>query len=82
MVLAEVLASPEGQLEKFKPEVWGDLPLIDVSRLSADYQTAFAQLEAAAGIPIQEAIAGAVPIVNSEYTVQLEALWQQQVLPG
>jgi hypothetical protein len=50
--------------------------------LSADYQTAFAQLEAAAGIPIQEAIAGAVPIVNSEYTVQLEALWQQQVLPG
>ncbi|MEN9226795.1 MAG: ABC transporter substrate-binding protein [Thermostichus sp. DRC_bins_24] len=82
MVLAEVLASPEGQLEKFKPEVWGDLPLIDISRLPAETQEAFARLEAAAGIPIQEAIAGAVPIVNAEYTVQLEELWQRQVLPG
>ncbi|MGQ9837975.1 MAG: ABC transporter substrate-binding protein [Cyanobacteriota bacterium] len=82
MILAEVLASPEGQLEKFKPDVWGDLPLIDISRLPAEFQANFAQLEAAAGIPIQEAIAGAVPIVNSEYTVQLEELWQRQVLPS
>ncbi|MCJ2543144.1 ABC transporter substrate-binding protein [Thermostichus vulcanus] len=82
MILAEVLASPEGQLEKFKPDVWGDLPLIDISRVPAEFQTQFAQLEAAAGIPIQEAIAGAVPIVNSEYTVQLEEAWQRQVLPG
>ncbi|MEN9201579.1 MAG: ABC transporter substrate-binding protein [Thermostichus sp. DG_1_6_bins_120] len=82
MVLAEVLAGPEGQLEKFKPEVWGDLPLIDIGRLPAELQASFARLEATAGIPIQEAIAGAVPIVNAEYTVQLEVLWQQQVLPA
>lgn len=75
MVLAEILASPEGQLEKLKPEVWGDPPLIDINKVPADLQDDFAVVEDSYGLPLRELIADAVPVVNAEYTVQLEEGW-------
>jgi putative spermidine/putrescine transport system substrate-binding protein len=80
MVLAEVLASPEGQLEKFKPEVWGSPPLIQRSLLPADLQQQFATVEAGYGLPLQALTEATVPIVNAEYTLRLEQLWEEQVL--
>jgi putative spermidine/putrescine transport system substrate-binding protein len=82
MILANLLASPEGQLEKLKPEVWGDPPLLEVNRLSADQQAAFATVEQRYGIPLKDLIAKAVPVVNAEYTTQLEQAWQKQIAPN
>ncbi|MBD3883742.1 ABC transporter substrate-binding protein [Phormidium tenue FACHB-886] len=80
MVLADILASPEGQLEKFKPNVWGDPPLIDVQKLSPELQQQFAAVETQYGIPLKELIANTVPVVNAEYTTRLEQEWQQQIV--
>ncbi|PZO48860.1 MAG: ABC transporter substrate-binding protein, partial [Phormidesmis priestleyi] len=79
MVLANVLSSPEGQLQKFKPQVWGDPPLLDVSKLPADLQKEFATVEAEYGIPLKELAASTVPVVNAEYTTRLEALWKEAI---
>ena len=79
MVLANILASPEGQLQKFNPSVWGDPPLLDVSKLSPELQQQFEAIEAQYGIPLRELTANTVPVVNAEYTTRLEEAWQQQV---
>ncbi|MGB3293998.1 MAG: ABC transporter substrate-binding protein [Phormidesmis sp.] len=79
MMLANVLSSPEGQLQKFKPDVWGDPPLLDVNKVSPELQQEFAQVEAEYGIPLKELAATTVPVINAEYTTRLEALWKGQV---
>lgn len=79
MVLANILSSPEGQLEKFKPEVWGDPPLLDISKVPADLQAEFARVETSYGIPLQELTNETVPVVNAEYTTRLEQVWEEQI---
>ncbi len=79
MVLANVLSSPAGQLQKFKPQVWGDPPLLDVSKVPADLQKEFATVEAEYGIPLKALADSTVPVVNAEYTTRLEALWKEEI---
>lgn len=79
MVLANILSSPEGQLQKFKPEVWGDPPLLTRSLLSPELQQEFDQVEAKYGMPLQELSKQTVPVVNAEYTTRLEAGWEERI---
>jgi putative spermidine/putrescine transport system substrate-binding protein len=79
MILANILASPEGQLQKFEPKVWGDPPLLDVRKLSGNLQQQFKAVEAQYGIPLRELTANTVPVVNAEYTTHLEQEWQKQI---
>ncbi len=80
MVLAQILSSPEGQLRKFDPQVWGDPPLLDIARLPEDLQGRFQQIEGQYGIPLQELTTNTVPVVNAEYTTRLEELWERQIV--
>lgn len=79
MILANILSSPEGQLQKFQPDVWGDPPLLDTQKLPPDLQAQFATVEAGYGIPLKELIASTVPVVNAEYTTRLEQTWEEQI---
>ena len=79
MILADILSSPAGQLEKFKPDVWGDPPLLDIQKVPPDLQAQFAKVEASYGIPLKELIAKTVPVVNAEYTTRLEKAWEEQL---
>jgi putative spermidine/putrescine transport system substrate-binding protein len=42
MVLANLVLDPAVQFEKSKPEVWGDLPVVAIDRLPAQWQDRFA----------------------------------------
>ncbi len=79
MVLADLLASPAGQLQKFDPQVWGDPPLLSGAKLDGQTQQKFAAAESRYGLPLRELIRDTVPVVNAEYTTQLEKLWQQRL---
>jgi putative spermidine/putrescine transport system substrate-binding protein len=79
MILANLLSSPAGQLEMFKPQVWGEPPLLDVQKVPADLQQEFAKVEAAYGIPLRELTANTVPVVNAEYTTRLEQGWEEKI---
>lgn len=79
MVLANILSSPEGQLRKFDPAVWGDPPLLDRSKLPADLQQKFDRVEAQYGMPLQSLSKETVPVVNAEYTTRLEQGWEEQI---
>lgn len=79
MILANLLSSPEGQLEKFKPEVWGDPPLLSIDKLPDNLKSEFSTVEASYGVPLNDLISATVPLVNAEYTTRLEQLWEQEI---
>jgi len=79
MVLANILSSPEGQLQKFKPDVWGDPPLLTRTKLSGALQQEFDQVEAEYGMPLKAIAQTTVPVVNAEYTTRLEQAWTEQI---
>ncbi|MEO0351744.1 MAG: ABC transporter substrate-binding protein [Cyanobacteria bacterium P01_A01_bin.15] len=79
MVLANLLSSPAGQLQKFTPSVWGDPPLLTRALLSPELQTEFDDIEADYGIPLQSLSENTVPVVNAEYTTRLEQTWMEQI---
>jgi putative spermidine/putrescine transport system substrate-binding protein len=79
MILADILASPEGQLEKFKPEVWGDPPLLNPQKVPPELQSELTKVEESYGIPLDELTSTTVPVVNAEYTTRLEQAWEEQI---
>jgi putative spermidine/putrescine transport system substrate-binding protein len=79
MILADLLASPDGQLQKFMPDVWGDPPLISVHRLPSSLQAQFQTVEDDYGLPLQQITTQTVPVVHPQYTTRLEQLWNDYI---
>jgi len=83
MVVANFLLSPEAQLKKAAPDVWGDFPIIDPARLPAEWQKRFdARPLGAATLSDTELQSHQLPEPPSEILIQLEKGWQQHVLKG
>jgi putative spermidine/putrescine transport system substrate-binding protein len=80
MVLANFLISPEAQLEKQKPEVWGASTTLDRAKLSTEWAAAFA------GVPRHEAVVTetdlakrALPELSAEWLTAIEQGWIEHV---
>lgn len=83
MVVANFLLSPEAQLKKAAPDVWGDFPVIDPARLPAEWRKRFeARPLGAATLSDTELQSHQLPEPPSEILIQLEKGWQQHVLKG
>ncbi len=81
MVVANFLLSPKTQLKKFTPEIWGDFPVIDISRLTEDDKTIFDQLpQGIATLSPDELQKHQLPELPSEILVKLEKGWKENVL--
>ena len=83
LVVANFLISPEAQLKKADPTVWGDFPAIDPSRLEASWQQKFADLpRGIATLPDDELQRHQLPEPPSEILIRLEKGWEKHVLKG
>ncbi len=83
MVLADFLLSPEAQLKKADPRIWGDLPAIDLDRLDPEWQQRFADLpRGVATLSPATLQAHRIPELPSELLVALERGWERHVLKG
>lgn len=81
MVVANFLLSPEAQLKKATPEVWGDFPAINPSNLPAEFRDIFATLpRGRATLSDEELQSHQLPEPPSKILVFLEKGWQDQVL--
>lgn len=81
MVVANFLLSPEAQLEKAIPKVWGDFPAIQPSRLPSPWQEKFATLpRGKATLGDAELQAHQLPEPPSKILVELEKGWVKHVL--
>ncbi len=83
MVVADFLISPEAQLKKADPAVWGDFPAIDPTRLDKEWQEKFAALpRGAATLPNAVLQRHQLPEPPSEILIRLEKGWDAHVLKG
>lgn len=83
MVVADFLLSPEAQLKKADPAVWGDFPAIDLARLDPAWQARFAALpRGAATLPNDVLQRHQLPEPPSEILMRLEKGWDEHVLKG
>ncbi len=80
LLLIDFLESPEAQLEKMKPEVWGDMPAFDVTKISASDQMTLSQLDDVSGaIPLKELTTKRLPEMQAKYIDWIKELWVKEV---
>lgn len=81
LVVANELLDPEVQLRKADPVVWGDLPAIDVRRLTDELQAMFAALPTPPQAPDARTLASArLPELRAAWIEAIETDWRANVL--
>lgn len=81
MVVCNILISPEAQYEKMKTEVWGDGTVLDVSKLSAEWQQKFSALSKRKYGPQRSDIQSkALPELAPEYMIRLNNDFRKMVI--
>ena len=80
MVLQNLLLSPEEQLEKARPEVWGAAPAIDIARAGPEVEADFAALPTHPSVvPAGDLAPYALPELQADWLTAIEAGWQAEV---
>lgn len=80
MVVGNFLISPEAQLEKSKPDVWGVRTALDPARLPENWQQAFNALPRHKAVVSDEALAAnSLPEIHATWIPPLEKGWSENV---
>ncbi len=83
MVLANFLISPEAQLRKAMPEVWGDGSVLDIQKLPDQYQQQFTKIPGRTRIaPRQELAERALMEPAPDIMVRLHADFRKLIIEG
>ena len=81
MVVANFLMSPEAQYSKNEPKNWGDFTVLDIKRLTSEWQDNFHKLDLGdATLPLEILAKNGVPEIPSAYVEKLEDGWSREVL--
>lgn len=81
MVTANLLLDPETQLEKAKPDVWGDLTVLSIDRLPEEWQERFADLPRPPQVlPLETLENHKIPELQATWLEAIEMGWMQHVL--
>lgn len=81
MVLANFLLSAEAQLSKYVPASWGDMPALDLTRLTDEARQAFEAVDFGdATLPPDMLLRAAVPEIPAGYLEMLEKDWDKHIL--
>nr|WP_207755085.1 ABC transporter substrate-binding protein [Alkaliphilus hydrothermalis] len=81
LVVMNHILSPEVQVTKYDPTVWGDLPVTDPSLLNDKQQQLFEKVELGEGvIPQDVLLQHRVPEMRAELVPIIEELWREVVL--
>jgi putative spermidine/putrescine transport system substrate-binding protein len=81
MVLANLLLDPAAQLEKARAEVWGDMPVVQMTRIPGRWQEAFDALPRPESVlPAATLQTHRLPELQSTWLEAIEAGWIANVL--
>ncbi len=75
LVAANLLLDPATQFEKAQADVWGDLPVVEVSRIPGEWQAAFA------GLPLPPSVLPADVLQRSRLP-ELQSPWLEAIERG
>ncbi len=80
MVVADFLLSPEAQLEKRRPDVWGDGTVLAISRLPPDWIRRFREIAIDPRAPSPDSLAKyARPEIAPKYHERIAADWRARI---
>jgi putative spermidine/putrescine transport system substrate-binding protein len=80
MVAIDFLLSPEAQIEKFKPSVWGDGMVVDISRLGEKEKDLLDNIDLGSSVISPEILKEkSIPEFSSQYIDQIEKEWMENV---
>lgn len=81
LVVINHILSPEVQVTKYDPTVWGDLPVTDPNRLTSSQREAFEEVVIGEGvIPQDILLQNRVPEMRAELVPIIENLWREAIL--
>lgn len=81
MVVANLALSPEQQLAKADPKVWGQYTVLDIERLPSELRQRFQDLPASTVVPPFAVLSRhATPELSAEWVAPLEKGWRAEVL--
>ncbi len=75
LVLANFLLSPEAQMRKQDPKIWGDPTVLAVKKLPEKDRTAFAALDLGAATLLPEQLGPALAEPHPDWMTRIEAEW-------
>lgn len=82
MVVINEILGFESQMEKYKPEVWGDLPVLDNEKLSDEQRTTLDSVEIGPATLLQsELLSKRQPELSSAIVPVIEKIWTEEI-PG
>ncbi len=80
LTVVNFLQSPVAQIEKMKPQVWGDMPAFDVAKISGEVKSVFDALEKTPGvIPLKTLTDFRLPEMNAQQVTWIKEIWQELV---
>jgi putative thiamine transport system substrate-binding protein len=82
MVVADFLLSPEAQLHKQDPAVWGDFTVLDLDKLSAADRARFDALPLGEATLSQEELGVPLPEPHPSWMVRIEQQWLKRYGAG
>jgi len=77
-VVINFLISPQAQLRKANPEIWGDPTILSTARMTPEDREKFARLPLGVATLRPEQMGNALPEPHSSWVDALEATWQQR----
>ncbi|HEX8530250.1 MAG TPA: hypothetical protein VF646_09510, partial [Cytophagales bacterium] len=81
LAVVNFLLSPEAQLRKFNPQVWGDGTVLSLPKLPPDWQAKFRTLPQRRYAPKREELdAKALPELAPEYMIRLYDDFRKKVV--
>jgi len=82
MAVINEIITVEAQASKYNPEGWGDLPVLDNSKLSAEEKKKFEDIKLGEGvIPQETLLKHRIPEVPAQLVPIIEKIWSEQI-PG
>lgn len=80
MVVINEILNFEPQMEKYKPEVWGDLPVIDNSKLSNEEKKAIGEVkQGVATLAQDELLSKRQPELPAAMVPVIEEIWAEEI---
>lgn len=82
LVVIDFILSAEAQVSKYVPETWGDLPVVDNSKLSEEEKALFENVDLGiATLPQDELLSHRLPEMPADLVPIIEKIWMES-LPG
>ncbi len=80
LLVIDFLQSPEAQIEKLKPEVWGDMPAFDSEKLDATMTNKLETIESdPASIKMERLTSRRLPEMQSQYIDWIKEIWVEEI---